>query len=159
MPRPNVNTQGGFSLVELLIVTAIIGIIAAIAIPNLLASRRAANEASAISAIRTLSSAEEAYRSTFGSGDQFADFAGLTAQQMVDTSLSSATTVASAKSGYVYSVIASGGGFNFCAGAAPATANTGTRNFSSDEPGVIYVHPLAVASPPTSTSGGTPMKN
>jgi hypothetical protein len=78
---------------------------------------------------------------------------------MIDSSLSSATSVASAKSGYVYSVVTSAGASNFCAGTAPATTYTGTRNFSSDEPGVIYVHPLAIASPPTTTSGGTPLTN
>src|SRR2546425_10481209 len=90
------RSQKGFSLIELLIVVAIIGIIASIAIPNILASRRAANEGSAQSSLRSISSCEATYQHTYGNGS-YADLPTLGSKVMTDSVLASGN-----KSGFTF---------------------------------------------------------
>jgi type IV pilus assembly protein PilA len=145
--------QKGFSLIELLIVVAIILIIAAIAIPNLLRARMAANESSAVGSIRTINTGEITYSASYptvGFAPALSNLGGVTpctpttaAGCLIDSVLASGT-----KSGYIFTATGSGGppATQYFATGTPITLNqTGIRSFCSFEDAVIRVQPTGGA--------------
>jgi type IV pilus assembly protein PilA len=157
--------QKGFSLIELLIVVAIILIIAAIAIPNLLRARMAANESSAVASIRTVTTGEVTYQTaypTVGYAPALVNLGG---------ALGAACTPSSATACVIDSVLANDGnpantgksGYSFATGtgtvaggtvnvgytvlATPLTINqTGIRAFCAEEDAVVRVDPAGACS-------------
>ena len=139
--------QKGFSLIELLIVVAIILIIAAIAIPNLLRSKMAANEASAVGSLRSINTAEVTYSSTyptqgFGTLAQLSYGGAGCKGTIANACLIDDTLAAGTKSGFTFAASNLTGTpvSTYSINADAITiGSSGNRSFFTDQTGVIHV--------------------
>jgi type IV pilus assembly protein PilA len=140
----------GFSLIELLIVVAIIMVVAAIAVPAFIRSRIAANDASAVASLRTINTGEVTYNNTYpgtygtlaqlGPDGPTCTTATSTNACLIDSVLANASSAATPKDGYYFTL---GGDLvtGYTSLAQPADPNsTGTRTFCSDESLVLFVN-------------------
>ena len=132
----------GFSLLELLIVVAIILIIATIAIPSLLRSRQAANESAAVASVRTITTAEITYLSS--SGGNYGTIAQLVSAGLIDAVFNGT------KGGYNYSISTTGADYTISA--SPASANNGRWSYYSASDGVVR-YSTQSAQAPTGMAG------
>lgn len=151
--------EKGFSLIELLIVVAIILIIAAIAIPNLLRAKIAANQASAVGSLRTLNTACVAYSTSYGSFPGALSNLGplasggnasSTSADLIDSVLAGGT-----KSGYTFTYTPGTSNQSYSITATPITVGTtGQSMYYTDQSGVIRVNTSGSGASATSTPIG-----
>jgi prepilin-type N-terminal cleavage/methylation domain-containing protein len=132
----------GFTLVEIMIVVAIIALLAAIAIPNLLRARHNANEAAAIAAVRTISTACESFRAAQTPTSYPANLAALSAATpaYIDAGLAGATAAGTARQGYFYTYALVNANQFTCTASPALSGTTGTRIFFVNESGVIRLN-------------------
>jgi len=149
------NRQKGFSLIELLVVVAVILIISAIAIPNFIRSKMRANEAAAVQNSRNISTAEVVYSTTYGIGFSatLVSLAGGAAPvDQGHSGLIDDVLGAGSKSGYTftYTILsqdALGHVTGYALNADPMTTSTGQRHFYTDQTAVIRANNSVTAGP------------
>ena len=137
-----IRGKGGFTLVEIMIVVAIISLLAAIAIPNLLRAKHNANEAAAIGALRTISTACESYRAAQTPATYPPDLAtlGSATPPYIDSGLAAATAATTPKQGYYFTFARSSANQFTCLATPAVSGTTGTRIFFVNESGVIRLN-------------------
>lgn len=161
--KRKIYSQEGFSLIELLIVVLIMGIIAVIAIPNFISSRRAANESSVIQSLKTISSAELTYQTSNGLRN-FGTLSQLNTNGLIDSILGCSTPPCF-KNGYSFNInvsIETGTDpSSYDATAVPVQfgtgfSGTGARSFYINEIGLIWYDFTPVAPGGTTVSQREP---